>query len=259
MVSVAFGRYAHAESLLMEAVGLYGKLPEPAPVGLASCYVELAHARFLANPSEPLAAVETAKLAVKEAPPSHIGRDVIRTATELLILYRLAAGQEDVVRSNLLPSLIGHPAPEVVHREIAARYVTLCQSLLSRGVELDWQRAQVWIDRSLELDSRNSDALWVAAQLAYLRGDVAACLDFLVRSLRAGSDPWAVGAFVAELLQRDPDQTELQQFSAWLQREFGVVVPTPTTQPGTTTAPAASRPIMPDSEPSAPPDPVFSE
>jgi len=259
MISQAFGRHEHAASLLEEAIRLYGKLPEPAPVGLASCHVELSQARFLANPSDPLPAIETAKLAVKEAPPSHIGREVIRTVNELLVLYRLAAGQEDVVRDKLLAPLIGHPAPEAVDREVANRYVILCQLLFSRNTDVDLQRVQAWVDRSIELDPRNPGGWGLAAQLSYLGGDLTGCLEALARSLQTGNDPAAVGAFVADILPRHPDDAELRQFAAWLQREFGVTVPVPTTRPGTTTAPAASQPIMSVPEPSTPPVPVPSE
>lgn len=252
MLSQAFGRHEQAASLLQEAIRLYGKLPESAPVGLASCYAELSQARFFANPSDPLPAIETAKLAVKEAPPSHIGREVIRTVNELLVLYRLAADQEDVVRDKLLAPLIGHPVPEAVDRDVANRYVILCRLLISHGTDVDMQRVQAWVERAIELDPRHPGGWELAAQLSYLRGDLTACLQALARSLQAGNDPAAVGAFVAELLSRYPDHAELPQFAAWLSREFGVSVPVPTTQPGTTTAPAASQPIMPVSEPGPP-------
>ncbi len=250
-ISLAFGRQAHAESVLEQTIGLYGKLPEPAPVGLASCYAELSQTRFLAHPGDPLSAIEAAKQVVREAPPSHIGREVIRTANELLVLYRLAADQEDVVRDRLLPPLIGRLTPEAVDREVAHRYVDLCQLLLARGRDVNLQHVQAWVNRSIQLDPGNPGAWGLVAQLSYMGGDLSTCLQALARSLQVGADPAAVGAFVAGILPQHPDHAELRQFAAWLEQEFGVAVPVPTTQPGTTTAPAASQPIIPVSQPSA--------
>ncbi|UCG17649.1 MAG: O-antigen ligase family protein [Phycisphaerales bacterium] len=246
IVSVVHQQFDRAEELLSHAVTLYGRLPKRAQVGLASCYAELADSRFFADPDNPQRAIEAAESAVKEAPPSYVGRQIIQAVRRRLVTYHLAAGRESFVRSNLLPEPVGSLRPEAVDAEVAARYTRMCQTLLYRGTDALPVRMQEWIDRALELNPEDSSAWLIEAELAFRDGADERCVKSLTQALDRGADPGIILDFVQAGLEKRPASEPLLIFERLLRQKAGVGGPPPRTQP--TTQPATQPTTVPASQ-----------
>ena len=236
MTYVLLGQYERAEDLFGHAVTLYARLPQPAQAGLAACYSELADCRFLRDPDRPEQAVESAQAALREAPASYPGRQVVNAVRERLAAFHLAWGHEDFVREKLLTLPAGGSAPELVDAGVAARYTMLCETFLYRGIEPLPGRIRTWNDRALELDAANTDAWMVRAELAVRDGQEDRCADALSQALERGADPGAVLMLSQSALERRPGSERLREFDRDLRKRLGIPESASATQPATVPA-----------------------
>lgn len=241
--------FAAVTEWLEEAVTLYHRLGRRGLVGLATAYAELADARFFANPDDPQPAIEAAESAVKTAPGSERGRELIAIVHERLIAYHLAAGHEDFVLSNLLPRIVRSRQPEPLRRELSRRYSMLCRSFILAGGDRLPDGLRRWADRALELDSTNPTAWLLRAQLAYTDGDDHDCAASLTEALRRGADPQAVALFLQSVVQERPDSEPLRRLLFQVSQQLGVPISAPATQPAGTTVTQPAEALRPTTAP----------
>jgi hypothetical protein len=270
IVRIVQHRYDEAAALLRQAVALYAQIPTDT-IGPASCWAELADCLFFADPDHPRRAVQAAETALKLLPQSEVGRLVKDAIHQRLITYNLAvaaametpAEHEAFVRSNLLAPLVRAAGPDPedegavekreaeFYREIARRYVRMCESFLwGEAGELP-RDIRRWSRRALELDGENLNAWLIAADLASRDGQDEDCVDALRRVLEGGGDPRAIYPFLQTALARSPESPALIAFDEAFREQFGIREPPATTQP--TTAPTTRPASVPQTQPALAP------
>ncbi|UCF33357.1 MAG: O-antigen ligase family protein [Phycisphaerales bacterium] len=212
------GDYCKAEGALALAAGAYERMAPAAPLGMASCYSELADARFFSDPQDPVRAIESAERAVKSAPQSEAGRDLVAKIEQRMIAYRLALGEEDVALAIIRGIAPEGTAESLLTRELGLRYASLCSELLKRRSVKSGSGPEPsvlppafedWIARAMELAPEHSQPYYVAATWAWSRGDGAEMESYMVAALERGLPYEAALEFIYANLREEPDAQPL--------------------------------------------------
>jgi tetratricopeptide (TPR) repeat protein len=211
------GDYRKAEAALALAAGAYERLASAAPLGAASCYSELADARFFSDPQDPMRAIDSAERAVELAPQSEAGRDLVAKIEQRMIAYRLALREEDVAVAIIRGIAPDGTAESLLTRELGLRYASLCSELLKRrpvesgsGQEPSAPPAlEDWIARAMELAPDHSQPYYVAATWAWSLGNGNEMESYMVAALERGLPYEAALEFTFANLREAPDAQAL--------------------------------------------------
>jgi hypothetical protein len=212
------GDYDKAEAALVLAAGAYERLASVAPLGAASCYSELADARFFSRPQDPLRAIESAERAMELAPQSEAGRDLVVKIEQRMIAYRLALGEEDVALAFIRDIAPDGTAEALLTQELGLRYASLCSELLKRrpvesgsGQEPSAlpPELEYWIARAMELAPDHAQPYYVAATWAWSLGKGDEMESYMVAALERGLPYEAALEFTYANLREEPDAQSL--------------------------------------------------
>ena len=222
-----------AERQLAAAAELYDVIRESAPLGTASCYAELADARYFADRDDPSRAIDTAGQAIALAPNSEQGRALVKTIHSRMVTYELSAGNEDRAR-RLLAELYVDASPQALDAELGARYSRMGHGAAQGAADDLPRRLPRWVERALELNP-----------VYELGWEEAESVQVLNRALQLGADMRTILTFVEFVLQQRPDSSAFQELRRQL-REALVLPdePLPTSRP-TDPLPADSLPEKP--------------
>ena len=211
------GDYSRAREILELAATAYQSVSPPAPIGEASCYVELADCRFLSDPNDPAGAIAGAARAVALAPESMLGRALKRSAEQHMIDYYLAAGNEEQAKRLLRKMVPPQFTEEDFRTALGARYRGVCESLLLRREALVIRKSPGdllpkltrWLQRAIELNPRDPAAHFLAADLAFHSDECALAAAHLRRAIDTGLRLDVARQFLSVALDKNPDCTEL--------------------------------------------------
>jgi len=212
------GDYQGAREALEPAALAYDAMLSSAPLGAASCYVELADCRFFSEPDDPNMALASASRAIELAPKSRAGRRLQCSVETRMVDYALADDNEEEAARLLRKTGPAGVTEEEVMQEIGARYRALCESLLHRreaGGVLRKPPAELlpnlqrWAARAIELNPDDPYALYLAADMAFYVGDEEATVKHLRDALDRGLPPDLAGQFLQTALDKKPDSQAL--------------------------------------------------
>jgi len=207
IVQITRGGYDMAEKALALAAARYRGPDAGAatPMGRTGCLYEWSQALFLKDPDDVTAALATLQEAIDAAPDSEIGRAFKRDQeTVSMILFRLAAGQEQEAREALKASAAGHVSAERIDQYVAAVYADLCVRLISREAAQPPARYGDWVQRGLQLDPDGERTNRVAADWALRHGDLDGMVTHLRKALAGGAPVDSVTRFVALAREQHP-------------------------------------------------------
>lgn len=245
------GEYNLARTLLERAAPVYERLATSAPLAAASCYAELAICRFFSDPTAPRQAYASAVRAIALAPVSRQGRQLTLSVKSRMVEYLLADQDEERARA-LLKEIAPWEISDVdLTRELGARYVRMCESILGRREAGGLLRKppedmvpmlQAWSARSIELNPGDPQSCLLAADFAFYVGDDVAAVAHLRRAMENGLPMEQARAFVQTARDRAPDSLALR--TLWSQ--IAPLIPGDAT-PGHTPTASPDRRGVPDS------------
>ncbi|MCH8242615.1 MAG: hypothetical protein IH897_08400, partial [Planctomycetes bacterium] len=223
------GDYSRAREILELAATAYQSVSPPAPIGEASCYVELADCRFLSDPNDPAGAIAGAARAVALAPESMLGRALKLSAEQHMIDYYLAAGNEEQAKRLLRKMVPPQFTEEDFRTALGARYRGVCESLLLRREALVIRKSpgdllpklNRWMQRAIELNPRDPAAHFLAADLAFHTNDQITTTAQLKRALELGLPLETVVQFLQVAREKKPDHPVLEAFWNLLTSDLG--------------------------------------
>lgn len=222
--------YSRAAHYLQTATRLYPTLTRRATLAEASSHAELAESLFFARPDQPQPAIDAAQEAVRLAPNSQPGRALVDALVTRLMAYRLADGQEEVVRERLLPRVTrGGRSPEAV---LSDAYVSLAFGVFDFAVANMPEAIESWSRRALELAPDSATSWFLAADLAVHRRDESATLSAIEEIRRCNGDKGDLFALLSQAHEAMPESQSIAEQRQALANELGV-----TTQPATMPAP----------------------
>jgi O-antigen ligase len=204
----ALAAFLHGDNIraigyLNQASKLYERLTPRAPLAYASTLAELADAQFANDPVNPDLAMKTAEQAVKDAPRSEFGRALAETVGQRLLIYRLAAGQEQKAR-DMIVRLTGATGAEL-DALLADRYVNLAYGVFNQMAVRKPEQLLVWSRRAVELAPDFAPAWFLAADLAILDGETYDFVRTLFQVFRCGGSAENISALVDRALPKFPD------------------------------------------------------
>ncbi|MHC5111685.1 MAG: O-antigen ligase family protein [Planctomycetota bacterium] len=213
------GEYEQAAQSLELSTQWYDSKNLAPSVGAASGYAEHAVTQFYANPLAPARAIALAERAKALCPDSLEGRRRRLSIVKNEIVFHLAAGDEKAAADLLRSAADTDVIDLVVNRELALRYLDLCESLLQRrqgdlmrlppsGV---FPRLIQWIQRSIALEPEHGPSHFVAADLELHQGNDVAAAAYLREALRLGVPLGTLRQFVVVASQQLPASSALKQ------------------------------------------------
>ncbi len=215
------GDYLRAREILELAATAYESVTPSAPIGEASCYLELSACRFLSDPHDPANAIGDAQRALDLAPQSMLGRALKLSAEQRMVDYYLAAGNEEEAKRLL--GKMGPPqfSEEDLRAALGARYRGVCRSLLLRREALVIRKApgdllpklNRWMQRAIELNPLDPASHFLAADLAFHSDDCAAAAAHLRRAIETGLKPDVARQFLDVALNKGPGCKALEELA----------------------------------------------
>lgn len=219
VIRFAEGRYDLAEESLEHACALYVAIEPRFAYGAAACFSELAEHSFLNDPLEPARAIAAAEEAIKRAPPSNEGRQLVRMVRSTLVGMQLANGDETAARATLLESEPDSTA-FVVREVLSISYSDLISTLMRRDGEIHLDILRRWADRAVELDQDNEFAWRQKADIAFREQRDTECVRCLREASQRGAADDVIYRFVDIALQHRPTSKPLLDYSAELATEL---------------------------------------
>ncbi|MFQ5463600.1 MAG: O-antigen ligase family protein, partial [Phycisphaerae bacterium] len=206
------GNYASAAELLTRAVSRYEKLVSGTSLAVASCHAELANALFYRSPEAPQPAIESAERALSACPKSLPGRSLRMNMLHRQVDYLLASGDEDRAIAVLQSTAPAEVPRTTIDRELAVRYLKLCETVLGRRQAQVLRQAPTqmaprlmqWVQRSIALEPADPLAHFMAADLVFHVGDDVSAVAYLREAVRLQMDPRQVLQFVELALSQKP-------------------------------------------------------
>lgn len=207
------GDYERAAMALGLAAKAYDRLAVAAPIGAASCYAELADSQFFSRPETPTRPIATAQRALALAPESLEGRQLKASVKMRLVDYHLAADQETEARALLREATSAEVEEERVGFQLGLRYRQLCESLLTRRLAYVLRQSpndlivklDRWVRRALELNPEDYAAHYLAADLAFHKGQCDEAVTCLRRSLDHGLSTDVARQFLQVAREKAPE------------------------------------------------------
>jgi len=208
--------YRAAAEAAGEAIELFARTRGRLRWAALASRVERSRYLFLADPQRPAAAIEEALHALQDVPATASAETVREMILEQLLLYRLAAGQEEQAR-RLVEQLGAGPDEQAIQTALGLAYVRLAKTVVryepSRKPTL-WAR---WIERAAQLAPDRFEVQMALGGLELRRGRDGALAEALKRASALAVSPAqqrAVDALLDAALSRFPRSAALQAFRA---------------------------------------------
>jgi O-antigen ligase/tetratricopeptide (TPR) repeat protein len=200
---------------LEAAVAIYGRLKPSAPFAQASALAELADARFMNTPAEPLSAIAAGNEAIKQAPRSERGRELVNAMATRLVTYHLASGNEPAAR-GVIRGLFKEATDEELDALVADRYVNLSYGVMNIMLARSPERLMSWSRRAVELAPDSAQTWFLAAELAIEHGEALDIIRCIFQVIRCGTTAENLAALVDKALVKLPDNPTLLSLRARL-------------------------------------------
>lgn len=209
-VAYSQGDPSRAERYLSAALGYYDALAGSAPLAHAWTLSERADMLLLVAPENIAPAIASAEQALALAPDSEAGRALVDQVKVRLLLYRLAAGEEDAARAMLRTA-----APAATDEELAAaladRYVQLAFAVFETALTHCPEKLDAWAQRALTLAPEDAGAWFLAGELALRAKDPARLAEAARAIVRYHGDPGDVLTLLQRALTVMPADETLQK------------------------------------------------
>lgn len=209
------GDFWRAAAQAEKAVTLSEKIINRFPEAPYYAKFDRAQYLFLAQPTAPQEAIDLAGELIEHWPATPNRERIVEAVRHNLLIFQLAAGQEEAVRETLAQRMAAttQPTDEMVQATVGPLYSELCETLIDFPPAQRGDKFDQWLSRAIELNPQSLPLRIYEVQRAFEQGRDAAGVQLLERINQALEQPQQMAQVLQMLGRRFPRNYALQAYA----------------------------------------------